>query len=214
MEDPRETERLLSTFSSDPTIVGIRNLIHDRSDPDWVLQTDFNAGLTLLEEAELPFDFVTSDPVALGRLIRVADRHPDLRIVLDHLGKPPLSGTAESLESWAQLLNEAASRPNVYAKISGLYASEGSADGWTTQRVAGATKVAFDAFGPERLMYGGDWPMSTIAGGYDRVFAALRSAVEPLSGADQDAFFWRTAAEFYRLQAPASEPALDHSSDI
>lgn len=200
LENPRAAERTLTQFAANPAIVGIRNLIHDRTDPDWVLRPDFDAGLTLLEDAGLPFDYVTSSPDALSRLVQVADRHPGLRIVLDHLGKPPLSGPSEALDSWAGLLSEVASRTNVYAKVSGLYASEGTADAWTSQRVADATALAIHAFGAGRVMYGGDWPMSTMAGGYDRVFEALRDSVASLSERDRDRFFWATAAEFYGLE--------------
>lgn len=199
LENPHEVEQRLPVLMQNPTIVGVRNLIHDRSDPNWVLRPDFDAGLGLLEDSGLPFDFVTSSPDAVSRLLHIADRHPQLKIVLDHLGKPPLSGTSTGLAAWAALMREAAARPNIYAKASGLYASEGPAGGWTVQCVSEATAVALQTFGPRRVMYGGDWPMSTMAGGYDRVFDALKHSVGALREEDQERFFWRNAAEFYGL---------------
>ena len=199
LEDPREAEHALAALRANPAIVGIRNLIHDRPDPDWVLRSNFDAGVGLLEDSGLPFDFVTSTPDAITRLLYVADRHPRLRLVLDHLGKPPLTGTAAEMERWAQLMHEAASRPNVYAKVSGLYGSAGSEAEWTTQQLADASAVAFETFGAGRVMYGGDWPMSTMAGGYDRVFDALKAHANGLAPEDQERFFWKNASQFYGL---------------
>lgn len=207
LEHPREAERRLDLLRENPRIVGIRNLIHDRSDPDWALRPDFGAGLALLEDVGLPFDFVTGGPDALARLLVVADRHPRLRIVLDHLGKPPLSGSSEALAGWEARIRELATRPNVVAKVSGLYASSDPAEGWTVPRVAEAAGVAFDAFGPERVMYGGDWPMSTMAGGYRRVFEAISSVAAHLSESDRGRFFSGNAARFYGLVAP-EQPTL------
>lgn len=200
LERPREAEHRLSALRENPAIVGIRNLIHDRSDPDWVLRPEFDVGLGLLEDSGLPFDFVTGGPDAIGRLLRIADRHPRLKIVLDHLGKPPISGGAGDIEQWAGLMRQAAERPNIFAKVSGLYASHGPADRWTHQQVAVAVAVAFQTFGADRVMYGGDWPMAIMAGGYDRVFDALKDAVAQLAPESKDRFFWRNASAFYQLR--------------
>ncbi|MCW4457114.1 amidohydrolase [Microbacterium sp. MPKO10] len=197
---PRATE-LLDRFGSEK-IVGVRNLIHDRSDPDWVLSSPVDEGLTVLERERLPFDFVTGDPAALTRLMIAADRHPDLPIVLDHLGKPTIDGAEAERAEWRRLLALVAERPNVFAKVSGLYAASGKADSWTTPQVGSAARVACDLFGAERLMYGGDWPMSTMAGGYERVFAALQAATADWSQFERENYFARTARAVYRLPGP------------
>lgn len=198
LDDARRAMKLLAGYGSEK-IVGVRNLIHDRSDPDWILSPSVNEGLTVLEREELPFDFVTNDPAALTRLMVVADRHPDLTIVLDHLGKPAIDGADVDHAEWRRLLALVAERPNVVAKVSGLYATSGVAASWTIPQVTRAARVACDVFGAERLMYGGDWPMSTMAGGYDRVFAALRAATSDWSEFERECYFARTAQVVYRL---------------
>ena len=199
LEDPAAAERRLGILLQNPLIVGIRNLIHDRPDPDWVLRPAFDAGLSLLEEAGLPFDYVTAAPQALAQLRVVADRHPKLNIVLDHLGKPPIDGSVQALDQWGEDLREVASRPNVYAKISGLYAVHGPAWSWTSGQVADAANIALDAFGPNRIMYGGDWPMSTMAGGYERVLGSMRAATASWSPYLRSKFYAENAMEFYSL---------------
>ncbi|MEO7018090.1 MAG: amidohydrolase family protein [Leifsonia sp.] len=199
LENPREAEARLKSLRENPSIVGIRNLIHDRPDEDWTLRPDFDAGLSILADVGLPFDFVTSGPDALSRLAIIAPRHPDLHIVLDHLGKPPIAGTGEELSEWTRLIEEVAQFPNVYAKVSGLYASTGTPQSWTKDQVSTAIAIAHDAFGASRLMYGGDWPVSTMAGGYKRVFDAITAAVSDWPATDKEAVFGRTAAGFYGL---------------
>ena len=90
LDRPRDTAGALAAFADKPRIVGIRNLIHTQGDPNWILRPEVDEGLGLLEEAGLPFDFVTSGPAALAHLPVLAQRHPALHIVLDHLGKPPI----------------------------------------------------------------------------------------------------------------------------
>ncbi|WP_374009133.1 amidohydrolase [Leifsonia sp. LS-T14] len=204
LEDPDDVARRLPAFRADARIVGVRNLIHDRPDADWVHRPDFNSSLSLLDDAGLPFDFVTSGPAALASLIEVADRHPGLRIVLDHLGKPPIGSGDSAIDEWAALLHEAADRPNVYAKVSGLYASTGAPGSWTPSQVIDVCQVALQEFGAERLMFGGDWPISVLAGGYDRIIAAVRDAVALWPDPDRERFFGGTAIEFYGLLAPAA----------
>jgi L-fuconolactonase len=199
LEDPLEAERRLSVLRQSPVIVGIRNLVHDRPDPDWALRPEFDSGLGLLEDAGLPFDFVTSGPDAMSRLVQIADRHPRLRVVLDHLGKPPIGGGRADVLRWTALMREAAARPNVFAKVSGLYAVAGHADGRMGSAVGEAVDVAFETFGADRLMYGGDWPMSLLAGGYDRVFGTIVDAVAGLGVEERECLLWRNATAVYQL---------------
>jgi len=199
LEHPRQAARMLDTLALRERLVGGRNLIHDRDDPDWVLTDAFGDGLDLLAAHRLPFDFVTSSPAALSRLDRVAFDHPDVTFVLDHLAKPPINGDDDAYSRWERALRLVAAHPNTVAKISGLYSSLGSWDTWTQSEVDRVVGVAVDAFGPERLMYGGDWPMPLLAGGYERVFTGLQSAVQDWPS-DAAAQFWcGTAVRTYGL---------------
>lgn len=197
LDEPDRAAELLD--ARDRRLVGVRSLIHDQPDPDWILHPAQDEGLGLLERAGLPFDYVTSDPAALRHLPVLADRHPDLPLVLDHLGKPPIGGSAAQRAHWRTLLTAAAENPRLVAKASGLYPSTGRLDDWTPELVRPFLDDALDLFGADRLMYGGDWPVSVLAGGYARTWAALSGWARTLSAAERDAVLGGTAARVYRL---------------
>jgi L-fuconolactonase len=188
----------LERWAQDPHIVGVRNLIHEHP-PEWLDRPVVEQGFALLAQTHVPFDFVTADPAALAALAGITRRHPDLRVVLDHLGKPPIGGDAAGRAEWRRLLAECARHPLTVAKVSGLYAARGPMDGWTVDGVRPFVEDALDLFGPDRLMYGGDWPISELAGGYARTWEALRTILGALRPAEQDAVFGGTATRVYAL---------------
>ncbi|MEU1301477.1 MULTISPECIES: amidohydrolase family protein [Streptomyces] len=202
LDDPDRARARLALLRRDPHMVGVRTLLHERSDPDWILGPDAGAGLALLAEAGLTFDYSTSSPAALRHLPELAARHPTLRLVVDHLGKPPVGGGREDRAEWHRLIAAAAKHPRVHAKVSGLYSASGALDAWTTDEVRPYVEDALELFGPERLMYGGDWPISLLAGGYARTWEAVCELLAPLAPDDRAAVLGGTAARFYRL-APA-----------
>lgn len=180
-------------------IVGTRNLIHERSDSAWVLRAEVDEGLGVLAEAGLPIDYPTSSPDALVHLATVAARQPRLRIVVDHLGKPPLGRGRAAMTRWAGLMADVASIPSVSMKVSGLYPAVGPMTAWTLDDVRPVFDTALGAFGADRLMQGGDWPIANLAGGYRRVWGALSDLVAPLPSVDRAAISGGTAAAFYGL---------------
>jgi L-fuconolactonase len=203
LDQPHAAFRMLDEYRSDRRIVGVRNLLHARPDPRWVLSDDVDSGLGVLETAGLTFDYVTGGPAALAHVPTISSRHPELSIVIDHLGKPPIGGTGEERTSWRDLIRKAAAHPRVFAKISGLYASVGNLDGWTVDAVRPFLEDALDAFGADRLMFGSDWPISLLAGGYERTWWAVTEMVSGLDAHEQGAILGGTASAFYRL-----DPAL------
>ncbi|MFG3164672.1 amidohydrolase family protein [Streptomyces sp. NPDC048232] len=203
LDDPVRARARLTALRGDPHVVGVRTLLHERSDPDWILGPDAGAGLALLAEAGLPFDYPTASPAALRHLPELADRHPGLRLVVDHLGKPPVGGAREDRAEWRRLIAAAALHPGTHAKVSGLYSASGPLDTWTTAQIRPFVEDALELFGPERLMYGGDWPISLLAGGYARTWESVCELLAPLAPDDRAAVLGGTAARFYRL-----DPAL------
>lgn len=201
LADPTELDRALVRRTEHPIVVGVRCLIHDMADTEWIVRGDVGAGLDRLAQEGLSFDFVTSGPEALAHAVTIADRHPKLRIIIDHLGKPPIGGSATDRGRWRALLGEVGARPNVAAKLSGLYSSVGAPDSWTDASVVETVNSALEIFGPDRLMYGGDWPVAILGGGYRRVYQAIERAVAPLSDSERDAIFAGTALNWYRLPA-------------
>jgi L-fuconolactonase len=148
---------------------------------------------------------VTADPSALAHVPTICDRHPDLRLVIDHLGKPPIRGSEAQFRSWRHLLARAAESPRVYAKVSGLYPAVGDTTAWTADDLRAVVAVALEIFGPDRLMLGSDWPVSVLAGGYGRVWGQLSRIVEELDPAERSALLGGTASAFYGLARPGEE---------
>ena len=201
LHEPERAAQRLAELQRRPGFCGVRNLIHDRPDPRWLLRPDVDEGLGLLERAGVPFDVVGVLPEHLEAVLAISERHPDLDIVIDHLNKPPI-GLADH-EPWASLMTQVAANPRVRGKVSGLYAATGDPGDWTVDAIRPILDHVLDAFGPGRLMYGGDWPVSLIAGGYARVWAGIDELLGGLDAADRDLILAGTARSFYSL--PESE---------
>ncbi|RXZ47060.1 amidohydrolase family protein [Agromyces binzhouensis] len=197
LHEPERAAERLEELRRRPLFRGIRNLIHDRPDPRWLLRDDVDAGLGVLEAAGVPFDVVGVLPEHLEAVLEISAKHPDLDLVLDHLNKPPIG--SDDHEPWASLIARVAENPRVHAKVSGLYSAVGDPADWTVETVRPAFEHALAVFGPERLMYGGDWPVSLIAGGYERVFAGIEALLADLDPRERDLVLAGTARRFYSL---------------
>jgi L-fuconolactonase len=197
LAEPDAVASRVEAFRTNSLIVGVRNLIHNIPDPQWLLRPDVDAGLGILEDAGLSFDLVAVLPEHLALVPTLVERHPDLRIVIDHLAKPPIGLTDR--EPWWTLIRDAAQSPTVYAKVSGLYAASGDTASWSPQSVRPYLHRALDCFGADRLMFGGDWPISVLSGGYDRVWAGLTELFGELYESDRARILGETAVEFYRI---------------
>lgn len=204
LHQPERAAVRLDELQREPLFCGVRNLIHDRSDPRWLLRDDVGETLGLLEAAGVPFDVVGVLPEHLEAVVVIAERHPRLRMVLDHLNKPPLD--ASDRDPWWPLIARAAESPNVFGKVSGLYSNVGDPGEWTVQGIRPAFEHALDVFGPHRLLYGGDWPISTIAGGYARVFEGIGELLAGLCPDDRARILAGTAGEFYDLDLQEEKP--------
>jgi L-fuconolactonase len=127
----------------------------------------------------------------------ISERHPRLRMVIDHLAKPPIG--LQATQPWDRLMAVAAENPRVYAKVSGLYSATPDPAAWTTELVRPFVDRALELFGVQRLMYGGDWPISVLAGGYTRVWNGLAPLFDALDETDREWMLGRAAAHFYRI---------------
>jgi L-fuconolactonase len=136
-------------------------------------------------------------PRHLAHVPVLSERYPALRMVLDHLAHPPLDGTDTG--EWRTLIAAAASNPLVCAKVSGLYPPRPH---WTADDLAEVAEFATGLFGPERLMFGSDWPVAELSGGYAKVRTELARLFAQLSPASRDAVLGGTAARFYALGQP------------
>jgi L-fuconolactonase len=209
LADPERTSLLATTFEQDPLVVGVRNLIHNIPDPDWLLRADVREGLEILESKGLAFDLVSVLPRHLEIIPELSARHPRLRMVIDHLSKPPI-GTADD-GRWRTLMAAAAKNPLVHAKISGLYSAAGDPASWSQASIRPYIDSAVELFGPGRLMYGGDWPISVTAGGYERIWRDISTILSELSQEDRDQILGGTAHRFYRIDDALLARAVEAS---
>jgi L-fuconolactonase len=200
LDRPEELPSLLHRLRAEPLVVGVRNLIHNLP-PRWLEQPAPDRAIGLLARADLTLDFVTSSAAALEELPRIGARHPDLRVVIDHLGKPPIGGTRSEHDDWLALITAAAANPLTHAKLSGLYSAVGTPQP-TVEAVRPFVEEALELFGPDRLMYGGDWPISELAGGYEHNWLIVAETIAALSPPEQANVLGGTAARFYGIHDP------------
>ncbi|MGW3173832.1 amidohydrolase family protein [Streptomyces sp. NPDC001153] len=174
---------------------GIRHQVQGEPDPQWLLRPEVRRGLAAVARAGLVYDLVVL-PHQLPACAEAAARLPQLTFVLDHLGKPPIA--SGDREPWASALRALAALPNTVAKLSGLV-TEADPASWTTADLRPYTDTALEAFGPDRLMFGSDWPVCTTAATYTEVHTAMSELTADLGDAERRALFEGTATAVYGL---------------
>jgi L-fuconolactonase len=173
---------------------GIRHPLLIEPDPDWLIRPAVLGGLHALAAAGLAFDLVPL-PHQLPATVTAARSVPELTLVLDHLGGPPAeTGQGATEGPWASAIRDLAALPNVTCKLSGGHTSPARASDLRPYY-----ETALAAFGPGRLMFGSDWPVSSLAAPYGQVHALYRELTQQLSPAEQEAIFAATATRVYRL---------------
>ncbi len=171
----------------------IRHQVQSEPDPGWLLRPEVLRGLLAVADAGLVYDLViTHGQLAVS--VDAAALVPGLTFVLDHLGKPPIA--TGQLEPWASDLRRLAALPNTVAKLSGLV-TEADWHRWQPADLRPYVEVALESFGPDRLMYGSDWPVCTLAASYGDVLQAARDLSAQLSDSERTAIFAATATKVY-----------------
>jgi L-fuconolactonase len=180
--------------ADDPLFLGVRPMLQDLPDSDWILQSALAPALEAIAAAGLVFDaLILSRQIAA--IAELARRHPRLAIMLDHGAKPRL-GDANAMLAWAREMEKLAAMPNVTCKVSGLLTELTPAG--TRDDVARAVDVLFDLFGAERLVWGSDWPVLTLAGSYSGWFAQAREAIAAKQESAVAAVMGGNALRLYR----------------
>jgi len=221
--DPALEDRLaaLREQPGGDRLVGIRTMVQAAPDPHYLDRPDVHAGIAAVGAAGLPFDLVVRSD-QLASCARLAAALPDVRFVLDHLAKPPVAATQPdgagrpgdpaALDAWRRDLAALAARPNVVAKLSGLV-TEARWDAWFTADLRPVTDHALDVLGPDRLLWGSDWPVCLLAAGYGRWLAATDELLAPLSPDERAAVRGRTALTTYGLAVQHVEPATTRTKE-
>jgi L-fucono-1,5-lactonase len=176
-------------------LVGIRHQAHDEPDPDWLVRDDVIRGIEAVGGAGLVYDLLVRTrelPAALA----LARRLPDFRFVIDHLAKPPIA--SGELAPWAARMAPFRELEHVWCKVSGMV-TEADWSSWTPRDLQPYVDRVLDVFGPDRLLFGSDWPVCLLAANYGDVVAATNETLGGLSESERAKVFGGTAAAAYRL---------------
>jgi L-fuconolactonase len=185
----------LERLARHPRFVGVRHVVQDEPDDAFLLRPDFLRGISLLRDFDLTYDLLVY-PRQLPAVLRFVERFPSQPFVLDHLAKPFIK--AGTLEPWKTQIRELAGFPNLLCKVSGMV-TEADHAGWKAADFDPFLDTVFETFGPQRLMFGSDWPVCQLAASYEQVEGLVRNRVRGWSPADQAAFWGGNCARFYGL---------------
>lgn len=176
-------------------LVGIRHQVHNEDDPAWLDRTDVRRGLAAVQGAGLPYDLLLR-PREMPAGLDVARAMPDLPFVIDHLAKPLIA--SRQIDAWSELMAPFGRLPNVWCKVSGMV-TEADHASWTIDDLRPYVDRVLEIFGPQRLMFGSDWPVCLVAASYGTVVDTMGALIANLSATEQAAIMGGTAARFYGL---------------
>ena len=186
----------LAQFAAHPKLVAIRHVLQDEPDPAYMLRADFQAGIQALRAFNLAYDILIYDR-HLPQAIELVDQHPEQPFVIDHMAKPCIK--QRTIEPWARAMREIARRPHVCCKLSGLVTEIGRPH-WTVADLRPYVDVVLEAFGPDRVLFGSDWPVCLVACPYARWMEVVRELTARLSPAERAAILGENARRVYRLR--------------
>ncbi len=178
-----------------PKLRGLRPMIQDIAEDGWMLRPELTAAFRAMAQYGLVFDALVL-PRHLGNLLRLLDRHPGLTAVIDHCAKPEIA--AGRFDDWARAMERLARKTGALCKLSGLVTEAGP--DWTVERLAPYVRHVLDMFGPDRVVWGSDWPVSTLAASYEQWVAATDALLCGLGESDRAAILGGNAARLYRLE--------------
>ncbi len=187
----------LKAFARNPKLVGVRHIVQSEPDDRFLLQPDFLRGVSVLKEFDLTYDLLIY-PKHLPVAAEFVQRFPHQRFVLDHLAKPPIRNG--KIDPWAQGISRLAAFPNVFCKLSGLV-TEADWQHWKPEHIIPFLDVAFESFGPDRLMIGSDWPVCLVAASYGKTVAIVKNYLVQKYPECQDRVLGGNAQRFWRLEA-------------
>lgn len=184
----------IARLALDGMLVGLRPMIQDIPDPNWMLDRQLDAAYDALQAHDLTFDALTR-PAHLPALHRLLDRHPKMRVVIDHGSKPDIRGGA--FKGWACDMRALAQETSAFCKLSGLVTEAGAE--WQIDDLRPYVDHLLDSFGPARLIWGSDWPVCTLASSYERWLETTDALLADLTTPERDAVLGGNAARAYNL---------------
>ncbi len=190
-----EVASRLEAFSDNPKLVGIRHVLHDEPDDDFMLQPGFIRGIGILQRFNLTYDLLLF-PKHLQHAVKLVEMFPNQTFVLDHMAKPFIRKGI--MHPWKEDLKALAKYPNVSCKISGMV-TEADLNGWKYEHFVPYMEVVLEAFGPERIIVGSDWPVCLLAGEYAEVMSIPKRFFATLSSAERERIYSLNAIKCYNL---------------
>ena len=201
-DDP-ENRSVMEQLAAHPKLKGLRPMIQDLPDDRWMLGAERQWAFEALEALDLVFDALIL-PRHLDNLLLLLQRHPALVSVIDHGAKPDIRG--RDFAGWAAAMKRLASGTSAFCKLSGLATEAGS--NWTVADLRPYVDHLLETFGPDRLIFGSDWPVATLATEYEGWVAAVEELIADVSAPERASIFGATAARVYGLALPSPGGAV------
>jgi L-fuconolactonase len=189
----------LMEFAAHPKFKGVRHLVESEPADDWLMRENVINGLRLLSQRSLSYDLLVHTR-HLKHAKKVVAACPELRFVIDHLAKPPIA--RGEINEWARELKPFAAAPNVFCKLSGLV-TEASRRNWRIEDFIPYVDKALEYFGPQRMMFGSDWPVCLLAASYEQVLEIFQTVLADLGDGERSLIFSENASRFYRIEETA-----------
>jgi L-fuconolactonase len=196
LEEAAAARDTLAMLARNPLLRGIRRIIQFENDPGFCLRPDFIQGVQLLSEFRLTFDICIKGDEQFRNTLELVKRCPDVKFIADHIGKPFIK--EKIMEPWAGYMRDLAALPNTWCKMSGLI-NEAEWETWKPDDLKPYIGHVLNCFGADRVLFGGDWPVCTLAGTYRRWMDTLWQAVSGLAEAEKRKLFHDNAEAFYRI---------------
>jgi L-fuconolactonase len=193
--DLTKPDTQLEQLSAHPKFKGVRHLVESEPNDDWLIQPSVLSGLQKLSARGLSYDLLVHTR-HLKHVPVIAETCPDLKLVIDHLAKPQIA--RNEITNWSKAMKPLANHPNILCKLSGLV-TEANWTSWHTDDLRPYVDCAVEFFGPDRMMFGSDYPVCLLAATYDRVLDSFQEILKELGDTDREKIFSTNAAKFYRL---------------
>ena len=189
-------DEVLEEYRQHEKIKGFRHIVQSETDHNFLLRPAFLNGIASLDKFGYTYDILVF-PHQLGAVLEFVKRFPNQKFVIDHMAKPYIKDGL--FDGWAILMKEIGKRENVYCKLSGMI-TEAEFNSWTPEQIMPYMNVVLEAFGPERLMFGSDWPVCLVAGSYVEVKKLVADFISKLSLLEQAKIMGTNAIQFYNLK--------------
>jgi len=185
----------LEAYQSKQKLKGFRHVVQGEADPNFLLRPNFLSGISLLEKYNYTYDILIF-PHQLGATLEFVKRFPNQKFIIDHIAKPYIKDGF--FDGWAVLMREIGKQKNVFCKVSGMI-TEADYNLWTPEQIEPYMQLVLEAFGPERLVFGSDWPVCLVAGNYQQVKSLVTDFISKLSESEQKQIMGMNAINFYNL---------------